>query len=444
MAVPAKYNVFDVGTLGGNYSGFFNFDLTNTNFTPSALNDRGELAGISLYAGDITAGSFIWRDGKLRVLPTLPNGNDFGGGSNALGINDWGLVIGISNDGQGLSPAKLFNHAVVWWDGQVFRLPDLGGDNSGANFVNNFGLVVGYANNTTPDPYSFYGTQYHATTWLGGRIRDLGTLGGTDSEAWTANDKGEVIGISYLNTAPVPPFNQPQDDAFLWSEGEMKDLGNLGGGFSTPSAINQRGDVTVISFDGTNQHIGSFLWRRGNRILLNSLGGPFFQAVTLNNEARMAGSTSDPSGKNALAAVWEPSGKGLILGTVDADPGSIALGINDRGVVVGGSGAVSYTSAAAYNHAFVWHKDGTLRDLNTLIPANSPLALNVAYTINSEGVIAGLGTNAAGETHAFVLVPDWECEPGTYQDAASAPVSRGSFVKAPSLNQMLRRPHRVE
>jgi len=48
-----------------------------------------------------------------------------------------------------------------------------------------------------------------------------------------------------------------------------------------------------------------------------------------------------------------------------------------------------------YAHASVWQK-GTMRDLNTLIPAGSPLTLNVAYTVNEAGVIAGLGTNSAG------------------------------------------------
>jgi probable HAF family extracellular repeat protein len=436
--VVTKYTLYDVGTLGGNYSGFYDFDFTGGEFTPSALNRSGQLAGFSLYASG-NAGSFVWSDGNLVSLPTLPNGNNGGGGSNALGINDSGLVIGISNDGQ-VSPynGQLYNHAVTWTHGKIHRLPDLGGSDSGANFVNNRNLVVGYAYNSTPDPYSYYGTQLHATTWHNGRIKDLGTLGGTDSQAWTANVSGQVIGIAFLNTLPEPPFNQPQDDAFLWSNGEMTDLGTLGGAFSTPSGINRSGQVTVISFDSTNQFVQSFLWTNGSKTPLTSLGGDFVEATTLNDSGTIVGANTDAADANFLAAAWNPSGTGKLLGTVGTDTGSIALGINNRGMVVGGSGSITL-SGSEYAHAFVWQK-GTMSDLNTLIPAGSPLTLNVAYTINRAGAIAGLGTDSAGDTHAFILVPAANPASERFESAASAPAAPGSFVRTPSPVESVMRP----
>ena len=45
-------------------------------------------------------------------------------------------------------------------------------------------------------------------------------------------------------------------------------------------------------------------------------------------------------------------------------------------------------------------------DLNTLIPPSSALHLAVAYDINDRGEIAGFGTLASGEVHAFLLVPN--------------------------------------
>jgi len=434
----SKYTLYDVGTLGGNYSGFYDFDFTGGYFTPSALNHCGKLAGFSSYASG-NAGSFVWSDGNLVPLPTLPNGNTGGGGSNALGINDSGLVIGISNDGR-VSPynGKLYNHAVTWTRGKIHRLPGLGGSDSGANFVNDWGLVVGYAYNSTPDPYSYYGTQLHATTWRNGKIRDLGTLGGTDSQAWAANASGQVIGIAFLNTPPEPPFNQPQDDAFLWSNGVMTDLGTLGGAFSTPSGINRSGQVTVISFDSTNQFVQSFLWTNGSKTPLTSLGGDFVEATTLNDSGTIVGANTDAADANFIAAAWNHSGSGKLLGTVGTDTGSIALGINNHGVVVGGSGSITL-SGSAYAHAFVWQK-GTMSDLNTMIPSGSPLTLNVAYTINQAGVIAGLGTTSTGDTHAFILVPASDSMNEKFENAASAPAAPGSFVRMPSPVESVLRP----
>jgi probable HAF family extracellular repeat protein len=236
----------------------------------------------------------------------------------------------------------------------------------------------------------------------------------------------------------VPPFNQPQDDAFVWSNGVMADIGTLGGGFSTPTAINSSGQVSVLSFDSTNQFLQSFLWTNGSKIPLASLGGNFWEAVTLNDGGTSVGANTDATDTNFLAAAWDKSGAGRLLGMVDGDTGSIALGINQHGVVVGGSGSISLFGSA-YAHAFVWQK-GTMTDLNTLISAGSSLTLNVAYTINDAGVIAGSGTTNAGDTHAFILVPAPNPASEKFENAASAPAAPGSFVKMSSLVESILRP----
>ena len=423
------YKFRNVGGLGYPFSTFFSSDIAGF-FTPSALNGKGDLAAIYLSKSNL-AGSFVWSNGKSKGLPSLPNANRGGGGSNALGITNGGLVIGISNDGE-VSPFnnKLYNHAVSWKYGKLRNLGDLGGHDSNANSVNNSGLIVGLAFNATPDPYGYYGTQLHATTWRNGKITDLGTLGGTDSEARLVNDSGQIIGISFLNTPPMPPFNQPQDDAFLWSAGTMTDLGTLGGSFSAPSSINRSGQVSVISLDATNSVYQSFLWSNGTKTVLNSLGGSYVFALMLNDAATVVGWNSDAADNNVIATMWSPSGNGQSLGTIGTDTGSIAFGINNKGTIVGGSGVISLTTQTSYVHAFVW-KNGQMLDLNTLIPAGSSLTLNVAYTINNAGIIAGLGTDKKGQTHPFVLEPD-ASNPGSFRSAASAPAAPGSSIRVPS------------
>jgi hypothetical protein len=56
--------------------------------------------------------------------------------------------------------------------------------------------------------------------------------------------------------------------------------------------------------------------------------------------------------------------------------------------------------------AFYW-KNNIITDLNTLIPANSPLHLLAAYSINDAGEITGQGCvmPACTELHAYRATP---------------------------------------
>jgi hypothetical protein len=49
-----------------------------------------------------------------------------------------------------------------------------------------------------------------------------------------------------------------------------------------------------------------------------------------------------------------------------------------------------------------------MTDLNTLIPANSPMFLFSGCSINDDGQITGLGVTTAGEFHAYLLTPTHE------------------------------------
>ena len=57
-------------------------------------------------------------------------------------------------------------------------------------------------------------------------------------------------------------------------------------------------------------------------------------------------------------------------------------------------------------------KSGPSIDLNTLIPPGSGLQLTQAVSINDRGEIAGQGATAAGDNHAFLLIPCDENHPG--------------------------------
>jgi probable HAF family extracellular repeat protein len=104
----------------------------------------------------------------------------------ARAVNDVGQVIlwGM--------PAGTSENRAAFWDGNplnpVIDLGTLGGHQSWAYGLNNYGFVVGAAENEN----SFD----HAFVWNGTEKTDLGTLGGYHSAAYGINDAGVIVGYA--------------------------------------------------------------------------------------------------------------------------------------------------------------------------------------------------------------------------------------------------------
>jgi len=363
----ARYNVVSLGVpLGGTTSG------------TAAINNLGWVAGASNLTGDATEHAELWLYGYPLDLGTL------GGPNSAVlwpGLNLWGEAVGISdtsdtdplNEGWSCGaffPASHAGHICLgftWqWGVGMTKLPTLGGNNGFATSVNDFGQVVGWAENAVHDPTCVYPQvlQFEAVIWgpRPGQIKQLPTYPGDPDGAATAiNDKGQVVGISGICQNAVG--NQSATHALLWQNGTVTDLGNLGGmAWNTPMAINNQGQVVGFSDlkgdqGGANPNFHAFLWTKERGI--------------------------------------------KDLGTLPGDAISEALGINDQGEVVG----VSYGAGFTNPRAFIW-QDGVMTDLNTLIPSNSSLYLQVGQEINDLGEIVGDATDqSTGKNPAFLLVP---------------------------------------
>jgi probable HAF family extracellular repeat protein len=394
----SHYRVIDVGTFLGPSSSY--------NFGSVIINARGVVvsaADTSIFdeaCGCFVAHAFRWQNGALSDLGTLPGG----AGSIADAINSKGAMVGISDVFDALTGHR--GDAVLWKHGQIIDLGSLGGSFAAPNDINDREQIVGGGLNTTADPFGGLGpflggtTQTRALLWQDGAMQDLGTLGGNDAFAISVNGRGQIAGNSYTNSIPNAETGIPTVHPFIWENGQMLDLGSLGGLYTVASKLNAKGQVAGTSDLAGDQTAHPFLWQRGSLRDLGTLGGTFGSGNWLDESGGVIGGSFTKNNLLFRAFRWA-NGKMTNLGSLNGDQCSVAFGGNSKGQVVGNS----LSDCDHETHAFLW-ENGAMVDLNSFVPRGSGILLREGVFINERGEIAVDGRLANGDVHAFVLVPD--------------------------------------
>ncbi|MHC4499007.1 MAG: choice-of-anchor Q domain-containing protein [Planctomycetota bacterium] len=336
FAAPPRYEVIDLGTLGGGQSEAW------------SINDNEQIVGLAYNS------SGYWR---ATLFDTTGNCNNINLGtlgglySIARSVNDAGQFVGDAFNSQGNLRATLFDKT---GNGNNIDLGTLPGFSwSRAWSINNMGQIVGWS----PDRYG----RLHATlfdpTGSGNNI-DLGTLGGDWSKAHSISDSGQIVGWSknssdYGRATLFDPTGN----------GNNIDLGTIGLRESNARSINDIGqivgdadtaihlpDMTIITihatlFDSTGN---------GNNIDLGTLGGRSSVAFSINNSGYIVGAALTSSG-DCSATLFDPTGSGnnIDLNTlIDPDCGwtlTHAYSINNHGWIVG----KGYNQPIDESHAYL-------------------------------------------------------------------------------------------
>lgn len=277
-----------------------------------------------------------------------------GGFSDTAGIAGDGAVAALSLD------ASQVGYVLFWKNGQVLENRGRGG----ATRIN--------------DQHDIVGTdRFVATLWRhDGEVITLGTFGGDRSFAYGINNLGQIVG-----GADLPEGHPHGAHAFLWENGEMRDLGSPGR-ISVANAVNERTQVVGWFLPEDSNSTASFFWENDQFTVLPRLSGnhPVI-AEAINDDGVVAGVGVISITMHAVT--WF-NGKITDIHDDSAALSSYGLAINNLGVV----GGNMYSRARSRTVGFIT-ENGRMIDLNDHLPPRRRWDITWVNDLNDFGQIAG-------------------------------------------------------
>ncbi len=345
-------------------------------------------------------------------LGTLP-GCNFSRGND---LNDQGQVVGWSETEQHVA------RAFVWDRGVMRELKIRNAREAMAVSLNNKGEISGSA---------LIDGKRRTFVWLKDRTIDLGII----DDHPVLGLPGNFIAGGRINESSQVVFSLQDDQGekrtAIWAAGVTSFPYAASEGVSTVGiAVNDRNEIAGQMFSWKPDVTSSvFLWRNGELENLGGLGGARASATRINNQGVVAGWAlpKDHDLKQARAFVYQNQAM-LDLGTLGGRA-SRAYGLSDQGVVVGYSYAEDGKPSA-----FIWSKSsGSMQDLNEMIAPSSGWRLTVAKAINRHGQILTQGFRD-GQNRALLL------NPTDYDFALRAPDENANPQLERSLSASVNRP----
>ena len=313
---------------------------------------------------------------------TILDGLDPGGTSLAYGMNDNGQVVG-----QAYNSTTGVNEAVLWDNGVIVSF----GVEGLARAVNNDGVVVGESGNA-----NLFLPSGQAFIWDSGVYTTIPNTGAF-SGAYDINENGVVTGYAFFDATLTTEAH-----GFVYANGVTSELypyTNVDG-YSRGHGINEAGVVAGRSsedlFGNSDKHMAT--WSSTGVISYQPTPYTYSTAQQINNNGIIVGNAHNSNGGDMEALIWNTDGSITWLGTFGGTQ-SRAYSINDSNVTVGFA-----MNSSDERRAMVSLDGLTIQDLNTLVlDMTGWQSLDIAYDINANGDIVGVGTLADGTQQAFLL-----------------------------------------
>jgi probable HAF family extracellular repeat protein len=314
-------------------------------------------------------------------------------------VTDLGVLAGGSGSSArgggagyvaGWSSVSVGTRAFLWDGMSMHNLGTLGGTYSQANG----GLYTAGAQTTVGWSFPSGGGVRHAVYWTGtAGPSDLGAPLYGSAEAFDTNGD-RAVGYFTTSAGAMHAFSTSLDSMFTLPG---DDLGTLGGSLAQAYGVDAAGNVVGTSTTPSNARHGVF-WSGGMTYDLTPwTTGAAFDIANVGGTTTIVGNAT--IGNATQAVRWVPNGVGgFTMTSLGAPAGgsSYAYGIDAAGTIVG-TGKTSTGSAIG----LLWPVGGAMTDINTLI--SPPCRCTVTDLRGVDGGYLVGSARFGAQSHAILL-----------------------------------------